>query len=901
MKAITISLIIYFLLLGLCFAHKEIIYNKDKGYYAVWEKEKKALVKIINNNCAYNNLKKREILTFPYQQGFPALLPYGMEEPMNISDLDKDSKQELAFMTMIDGKMHLYSYLGLPKQGWIDPLLFWIATFGDINADGYLDIIGCHGEYGLMLGAAAREINSEMINGFPNPPKTAFESSAVEDIDRDGNYDIAFATYDKDYPNDYHIGLHVLGSWGGILPGFPVLFYRPPGVSWGENYASPTTGDFDDDGIMELVVTNDGGELILIRADGSYYRNWPVVFYAGGAFHINPPSLGDVDNDGKLEISTTDSSYLHSLFVFNDDASIIDGFPVDYSPFHDIRVAYRSPSLADINEDGSLELFVLVSCIGLNAFRNDGSNLPGWPIFLEINGYPVSFNSFSSIGDIDGDGQMEVIAAGGTCAGCSDGVIAAYNYDGSMVNGFPIIEDRYGFIGVGANLADLDNDGDIEICTASERCDIQSELPAYVYCYDLPYPYVESKIAWNNYAHDPQHTGRYVNPTISLPIVTYVKPNSAPFTGNKPVMIKGENFMQGAKVFFDGIPATNVQVADSTTIYATIPPHKPCYMYINDITVSPYELSLSLANQLVKSSSLELEAINSKFKIQNSKLNQNGCIVNVVVVHPTPDQREGILRGGFTYTGYEYPKNDVTLFVSKYSPMGTFENRGANWTWMSPHGLWGILDDSSQCVPKPYPSGNLIAYYGNKALCNYQSSERNYADLEAPPIKVDSPDAKIRFHYFRDVEYNTSRNADRFRVTVSDDGPWGPRTTIFQIDSTTPSQDQWTQSPDLSIGQYAGKELWVFFEFDSVDTTDNDHKGIAIDNIELMGAHWSGWAETSGEVILDWTGGLPKYFVYRGTNPDFSNNPPELRAYTPFTHKYENSLNDDQSYYFKVR
>ena len=105
----------------------------------------------------------------------------------------------------------------------------------------------------------------------------------------------------------------------------------------------------------------------------------------------------------------------------------------------------------------------------------------------------------------------------------------------------------------------------------------------------------------------------------------------------------------------------------------------------------------------------------------------------------------------------------------------------------------------------------------------------------------------------------------------------------------------------MPIGDFIGQEPRLFFHFDTIDNIDNNHKGIAIDNIELIGAHWAPWAEFSGEVQLTWTGGLPKYFVYRGTNPDFTNNPPELRAYTPFTHKWENSLNDDQSYYYMVR
>lgn len=189
-------------------------------------------------------------------------------------------------------------------------------------------------------------------------------------------------------------------------------------------------------------------------------------------------------------------------------------------------------------------------------------------------------------------------------------------------------------------------------------------------------------------------------------------------------------------------------------------------------------------------------------------------------------------------------------------------------------------------------------YYGNKSICNYATEERNFGKLEMPFIKVESPDAKLRFRYHRQVEYNPLRNADELRVVVVYKMSG---TVLWSKDSREPSEKAWVLSPELPLGDWVGKEVRVIFQFDTKDELDNNYAGVAIDNVEIIGAKWSPWAETSGEVILNWTGGLPKYFVYRGTSPDFTNNPPELRAYTPFNNKYENSLNDHESYYYKIR
>mgnify|MGYP005840761833 CR=1 FL=1 len=149
----------------------------------------------------------------------------------------------------------------------------------------------------------------------------------------------------------------------------------------------------------------------------------------------------------------------------------------------------------------------------------------------------------------------------------------------------------------------------------------------------MPYPYNKENIGWENYAHDIQHTGRYVNPEIKSPVVESINPNSDSYRGGKIVEIKGRNFMEGAKVFFDGIRSEYVQVADSNTIYAKVPPLKSCNLYINDISISPYTLSEDLVNQPLinrgkgsvvreQGSEVRNQAINQINQINETKINK---------------------------------------------------------------------------------------------------------------------------------------------------------------------------------------------------------------------------------------------------------------------------------------
>ncbi|MHB8647581.1 MAG: protease pro-enzyme activation domain-containing protein, partial [Thermomicrobiales bacterium] len=59
----------------------------------------------------------------------------------------------------------------------------------------------------------------------------------------------------------------------------------------------------------------------------------------------------------------------------------------------------------------------------------------------------------------------------------------------------------------------------------------------------------------------------------SLPHITGTNPTIGPVTGGATVTFTGTNFQNGTTVSFGGVPATNVQVVDSTTITAVTPAH----------------------------------------------------------------------------------------------------------------------------------------------------------------------------------------------------------------------------------------------------------------------------------------------------------------------------------------
>ncbi len=251
------------------------------------------------------------------------------------------------------------------------------------------------------------------------------------------------------------------------MDGTPVTGW-PKTVSSYALEGSPAFGDIDGDGQGEIVVTNhgltSGGYIYAFKKDGTALTGFPI----NHGYSSRSPVLADMNNDGKMEIIVNKRTYpTGSVYVYKYDGTILTGWPKAIG-----HVPASSAAVGDINGDNSPEI-IMESYTGLYAWKSNGDSIPGFP-FMMPNG---DVNSYSSpvLADVDGDNIREIIF--GTHVSGGGGYVYILKNNGTVLSGWPKQTNQwiYGPPAVGY----VDNDNIIDIVVGDQ---VMSMTPSdYVY------------------------------------------------------------------------------------------------------------------------------------------------------------------------------------------------------------------------------------------------------------------------------------------------------------------------------------------------------------------------------------------------------------------------------------
>lgn len=239
-----------------------------------------------------------------------------------------------------------------------------------------------------------------------------------------------------------------------------------PQETIGRIVSSPVIADLDGDGKQEIIVgsgiyDDDGYKIYIFHSDGSYMDGWPISLEEGV---WGSPAVGDLDDDGDLEIVVGD--IVKYIYVWHHDGTLMNGWPKPVGYLID------SPTLYDINGDGDLEIIIgsiegSPDCATVSIWHHDGTTFDGWPQMITDYSYSTIEFSSPAVGDIDADGDVEIIVGiKGVIDENNGGYIYAWHHNGQLVNGWPVSTGLGLGVRASPALGDLDGNGDLEIIVA---------------------------------------------------------------------------------------------------------------------------------------------------------------------------------------------------------------------------------------------------------------------------------------------------------------------------------------------------------------------------------------------------------------------------------------------------
>ena len=450
-----------------------------------------------------------------------------------IADIDGDGALEVVATTW-NASIYVIEHDGSIKEGF--PIR--LADVPSCPRDGTMPTVPCMGVGTYPYG----EVDAVIDRG-------SFASPVLEDMNKDGELDIIQAAFDGN--------IYVFEADGTPVDGWPVhphytgSEFPEPGI--GRILTTPAVGDFNGDGYPELLVGNneklggsDGqvGAMYLIDGRGTNaepFPNWPVTVTS---FNLFPLVSEGIPNSGTIGLF---DGKLATAFHGNASAPFIlpldpgpqggigvipdNGIPTWMNP--DTNVAspgvaptsrfgkftkaendvmfplFANPSLGDIDQDGVLDVIASGSSLtvaqsllpGASAVTGQqlvavwsgrtGEMVPGAPFLLE----DYSFFNSHAIVDLNGDDYPEVVAGSGGY------FLHAWDGCGREPAGWPKFTGQW--IIPSPAVGDLDGDGSLEIAIGTRN--------GWLYVWRTGGKR-DGMVQWESFRHDARNTGNFEVP-----------------------------------------------------------------------------------------------------------------------------------------------------------------------------------------------------------------------------------------------------------------------------------------------------------------------------------------------------------------------------------------------------
>ncbi|HEY9005395.1 MAG TPA: FG-GAP-like repeat-containing protein [Ohtaekwangia sp.] len=379
-----------------------------------------------DNNADYGGRIIPSSMSIANQTVLPMSNSYNNFGGLTMGDFDLDGREDIVTTETGTKKVYIYRSLGTPVPVSSSSFAAAITLPGqvdgavvtaDFDGDGLLDIAG------LYQGASY-----EYFNVFRNTSTTGNISFAAPVAVQLPNY-AAVTIHADDLDNDGRVDLMATnGSSGSYI--WVNQNLSSPGnidfagsVSYGaaSAYSDIATGDIDNDGKKEMIVSYYSSNLFLVFPNASV----PGTISMGPSFTVTPSAatisdgrivLADLDSDSKIDIAWAGYGST-SLYV---KKNLYSSGPLDATAFgadltFTSTIAHPTHlATADMNSDG-LNDIVVVGFSDMAIYQNNGggnlnaSSFTTGVLFEGAANGDAIYATGPCIADFDGDNKPEVV------------------------------------------------------------------------------------------------------------------------------------------------------------------------------------------------------------------------------------------------------------------------------------------------------------------------------------------------------------------------------------------------------------------------------------------------------------------------------------------------------------